>query len=79
MIVGQNAILLVEWTDKNHSWYRTGRTRSVEKLQDWFTKARGFSYAKLFAYDRVSRTVNEQLGYFGNGKKGAYQGGIFNN
>ena len=78
MKVGQTAILLVYWKDKNHSWYRVNSSRNVQGIQDWFAKARYFSYAKLFVFDRVARTTTEQLGYFGNGKKGVYQGGIFN-
>ena len=77
--VGRNAILRVRWSDGAFAWYRVARSRNVETLKNYFLNRPGFSYAKLYEYDKKTKTVLSEIGFFGVNKNTGeiYGGGIF--
>lgn len=66
-------IMKVEWESTLHSWYRIDKTRDLNRVCSLFRGYKGFRYAKLYRYDKRTKTVGQQAGWF-NLNKFSYEG-----
>lgn len=80
----ENAVLKVTYkgTGKNNrywKWYRVNRGRNIETVVNGFLNSPHFMYAKAYSYNRNSKTVGHELGYFGKNEETGeiYHGGMF--
>lgn len=79
MILQEQAILRVRFQNGGFAWYRVKPKRNLQLLFDYFINNRPVLWAKLYAYDRNSKQVMNELGYFGvkQSTGEVYRGGLF--
>lgn len=64
MKVGEEALLVVKWSNNKFTYYRVAKYREKESLFNYFTKLETFRFAILYRWNKKEKRRDGQIGYF---------------